>query len=101
MKDLLPKYLNFIRGIVDSDDLPLNVSREMLQEHKILKIIKKKLVRKAIAMFQMLADEEDKEKFKTFWKVWFAITPSTSSSTSMYPSHFYSSFNHAELRYQR
>lgn len=67
-KDLLPKYLSFIKGVVDSDDLPLNVSREILQEHKILKVIKKKLVRKAIAMFQLLAEEEDKEKYLEFYK---------------------------------
>ena len=67
LKDLLPKYLLFLKGIVDSDDLPLNVSREMLQEHKILKLIKKKLIRKAIAMFQILAEDEDKEKYKKFW----------------------------------
>lgn len=48
--------MGFIRGVVDSDDLPLNVSREMLQEHKLLKVIKKKLTRKAIAMIQELAD---------------------------------------------
>jgi len=63
-KDILPKYLAFIRGVVDSDDLPLNVSREMLQEHKVLKQIKKKLVRKAIAMFQELL-ESDPEKYRT------------------------------------
>jgi len=67
-KDILPKYLSFIKGIVDSDDLPLNVSRETLQEHKTLKLIKKKLVRKAIAMFQQLADEEDNTKYLDFWK---------------------------------
>ena len=74
LKDLLPKYLLFLKGIVDSEDLPLNVSREMLQEHKILKMIKKKLIRKAIAMFQQLAEEEaaegeeEHEKYKKFWK---------------------------------
>eukprot|EP01116_Phalansterium_solitarium_P013577 TRINITY_DN30971_c0_g1_i1.p1 TRINITY_DN30971_c0_g1~~TRINITY_DN30971_c0_g1_i1.p1 ORF type:complete len:810 (-),score=442.35 TRINITY_DN30971_c0_g1_i1:500-2929(-) len=67
-KEMLPKYLSFIKGVVDSDDLPLNVSREILQEHKILKVIRKKLVRKAIAMFQMLADEENQEKFLEFYK---------------------------------
>jgi heat shock protein beta len=54
---LIPRYLGFLRGVVDSDTLPLNVSREILQEDKALENIKKKLVRKAIAMFQMLADE--------------------------------------------
>ena len=65
-KDLLPRYLNFIKGVVDSDDLPLNVSREVLQESRILKIIKKKLVRKALAMLADIAEndkriEEEKE----------------------------------------
>jgi len=55
--DLLPKYLAFLAGVVDSDDLPLNISRETLQQHRIMDIIRKKLVRKALAMFQELADE--------------------------------------------
>jgi heat shock protein beta len=67
-KDLLPKYLQFIKGVVDSDDLPLNVSREMLQESKLLQAIKKKIIRKAIAMFQELAEEEDKTKYQEFWR---------------------------------
>jgi hypothetical protein len=60
-EDLLPKYLNFIRGVVDSDDLPLNVSRETLQQHKVLKVMGKKLVRKALEMLRKLASGEDDE----------------------------------------
>lgn len=59
--ELLPRYLGFVRGVVDSDDLPLNVNRETLQESKILQIIKKKLVRKAIEMIKTFASESDKE----------------------------------------
>ncbi|CAD6197147.1 unnamed protein product [Caenorhabditis auriculariae] len=62
--DMMPKYLSFIRGIVDSDDLPLNVSRENLQQHKLLKVIKKKLVRKVLDMLKKL----DGEQFDEFWK---------------------------------
>lgn len=54
-EDLLPRYMNFIRGVVDSDDLPLNVSRETLQQHKLLKIMGKKLVRKVLEMLKKLA----------------------------------------------
>lgn len=56
---LMPKYLGFIRGVVDSDDLPLNVNRESLQESKILAVIRKKLVRKAIDMIRVFAKESD------------------------------------------
>ncbi|KAL3099188.1 hypothetical protein niasHS_000796 [Heterodera schachtii] len=63
-QDMLPKYLAFIRGLVDSDDLPLNVSREMLQQHKLLKVIKKKLVRKVLDMLKKISPE----KFDEFWK---------------------------------
>lgn len=55
--DLMPKYLNFVKGVVDSDDLPLNVSREQLQQMKMIKVMSKKLVRKTIDMIQDLADE--------------------------------------------
>merc|ERR1712118_483809 len=58
-EDLLPRYLNFIRGVVDSDDLPLNVSREQLQQNKIMKVITKKLVRKVLELMKKLAKEED------------------------------------------
>merc|ERR1719336_1455479 len=57
--DLLPRYLNFVRGVVDSDDLPLNVSREQLQQNKIMKVISKKLVRKILELMKKLAKEED------------------------------------------
>jgi len=63
-EDMMPKYLGFITGVVDSDDLPLNVSRETLQQHKLLKVIKKKLVRKALEMLKKM----DPEDYKKFWK---------------------------------
>ena len=67
--DLVPQYLNFLRGVVDSDDLPLNVNRETLQQVKILKVMGKKMVRKCLEMLRKLAsadadwtaDEEDKD----------------------------------------
>ncbi|KAI4366312.1 hypothetical protein MLD38_022201 [Melastoma candidum] len=59
--ELLPKYLNFLRGLLDSDTLPLNVSREMLQQHSSLKTIKKKLIRKALDMIRKLAEEDPDE----------------------------------------
>nr|CAG4645364.1 EOG090X01EZ [Lynceus sp. MCZ IZ 141354] len=62
-QDMMPSYLNFIRGVVDSDDLPLNVSRETLQQHKLIKVIKKKLVRKALDMLKKLS----KEDYDKFW----------------------------------
>merc|ERR1712100_129491 len=57
--ELLPRYLNFVKGVVDSDDLPLNVSREQLQQSKIMKVISKKLVRKILELMKKLAKEED------------------------------------------
>ena len=85
--ELLPKYLSFIKGIVDSDTLPLNVSRETLQQHTSLKVIKKKLVRKALDMIRKLAEEgqdddddeaadaaaddsadDEETKYDKFWK---------------------------------
>merc|ERR1719201_2397511 len=59
--ELLPRYLGFIKGVVDSDSLPLNVSREMLQQNKVLKVIGKKMTRKALAMIKSMADAEKKD----------------------------------------
>merc|ERR1711964_383339 len=60
--DILPRYLNFIKGVIDSDDLPLNVSREQLQQNKVMKVITKKLVRKVLEMLKKLAAEDEDKK---------------------------------------
>ena len=63
--ELLPRYLaSFVRGVVDSDDLPLNVSRETLQQNKLMRVIKKKLVRKVLDMIKKMSDED----YAIFWK---------------------------------
>jgi molecular chaperone HtpG len=70
--DLVPRYLRFIRGVVDSEDLPLNVSREILQDSSLVRVIKKQVTNHALSMIEEL-EQESPEKFKRFWTEFGAV----------------------------
>jgi len=68
--DLLPRYLHFIKGIVDSSDLPLNVSREILQESRVVRIMKRRLVRKSLDMIRQMSEKSDEDGVKAYKEFW-------------------------------
>ncbi|CAN6356289.1 unnamed protein product [Urochloa humidicola] len=66
--ELFPRYLSFVKGVVDSNDLPLNVSREILQESRIVRIMRKRLVRKAFDMILGISCSENRDDYERFWE---------------------------------
>ncbi len=71
-EQLLPRYLRFVRGVIDSHDLPLNVSREILQSSRVVEAIKQGIIKRVLSMLESMAAEKP-EKYQTFWKTFGAV----------------------------
>ncbi|SMB83801.1 molecular chaperone HtpG [Pasteurella testudinis DSM 23072] len=67
-EQFMPNYLRFVKGLIDSNDLPLNVSREILQDNKVTAALRKALTKRALGMIEKLAKDEDKQKYQNFWQ---------------------------------
>ncbi|MGR6982161.1 molecular chaperone HtpG [Testudinibacter sp. P27/CKL/0425] len=67
-EQFMPNYLRFVKGLIDSNDLPLNVSREILQDNKVTAALRKALTKRALGMLEKLAKNEDKAQYQNFWK---------------------------------
>ena len=67
-EQFMPNYLRFMKGLIDSNDLPLNVSREILQDNKVTAALRKALTKRALGMLEKLAKDEDKSKYQQFWQ---------------------------------
>ncbi len=72
-EQLMPRYLRFIRGVIDSDSLPLNVSREILQQSKQISAIKTGAVKKVLSLLEQIAKEEDGDKYASFWSIFGTV----------------------------
>lgn len=101
--ELFPRYLSFMKGIVDSNDLPLNVSREILQQSRIVKMMSHRLVRKTFEMIEKIAKDEDKQAYEKFWDAFgknlkLGCTEDTSNHKRIAPLlRFYSSKSEDKL----
>ena len=93
-EDLMPRYLSFMKGVIDSSDLPLNVSREILQENRVVRVIKKQLVKRTLDTLKQMSKKDDQTDYNTFFDAFGRnlklVTPSFSppSSFSRLPSRW-------------
>lgn len=101
--ELFPRYLSFVKGVVDSNDLPLNVSREILQESRIVRVMRKRLLKKTFEMIMGISLSENQEDYRKFWdnfgkNMKLGVIEDHANHKKLAPLlRFYSSFNEDEL----